>query len=362
MKKRYHRSIVTMLPTVLSICIGLFVGFLILLATNPSQAANGFRMILIGGFAGGPRGIGNVLYYSIPLMLTGLGVAFAFQNGLFNIGGSGQFVIGAFTAILVAHLTHLPGALAWLLPVLCAMLAAAAWSAIAAVLNAFFRVNIVISTIMLNYIAMYGVNHLIKLTVYDIPKNQTLPVPAASLIPRWGLDRVFVGSTANIGFFFAVLICILIFVLLYRTTYGYEFRACGLNRDACRYAGMNEKRNIILAMAISGGLIGIGGALMYLGDSGTNLKAVDALNQQGFWGISVALLAQINPIGVIFAALFVSYIQVGGFYMQTFRFVPEIIDIITAVIIYFSAFSLLILNAIENRKRKRDREGTIRHE
>lgn len=360
--KRINQSVKKMIPALSSIGIGLIVGYLILLATNPSQATNGFRMILTGGFAGGPRGVGNVLYYSIPLMMTGLGVAFAFQNGLFNIGGSGQFILGAYTAVFIAHSTNLPGMLAWLVPVFCAMLASALWAGIAAVLNAYFKVNIVISTIMLNYIAMYGVNHLIKITVYDVPKNQTLPVPAASILPKWGLDKIFTGSTANIGFYIAVLICILIYILLYKTTYGYEFRACGLNRDACRYAGMNEKRNIILAMAISGALIGIGGALMYLGDSGTNIKAIDTLAPQGFWGISVALLAQINPIAVIFSALFLSYIQVGGFYMQTFRFVPEIIDIITSVIIYFSAFSLLIFNFLDDRSRKRETEGQHRHE
>ncbi len=139
----------------------------------------------------------------------------------------------------------------------------------------------------------------------------------------------------------------MIYIILNKTTFGYELKACGYNRYASRYAGINEKKSIVLSMVIAGMLAGLGGALLYLsGPSGRRIKVVDVLAAEGFSGIPVALLGLSNPIGIVFAALFISYITVGGDYMQRLNFVPEIIDIIIAAIIYFSAFSLLFREVI----------------
>jgi simple sugar transport system permease protein len=340
--KLVNNFISKILPSLVSVLVGLLVGFVILLCSNPSQALNGFGIILTGGLAGGPRGIGNVFYYAVPIMLTGLGVAFAFKTGLFNIGGSGQFIIAGFIAILAAIKLPLTGVLAWIVPALLAMAGGAFWAILAGAMNAFFRVNIVISTIMLNYIGMLTANQLVKLYIFDVSKNQSLPVPAASRIPKLGLDLIFPGSNINMGFILALLVVIGIHFLLNKTIIGFELKICGLNRDASKYAGINEKRNTMVSMAISGALIGLGAAFMYLSDSGRNIKLIDVLAPEGFNGIPVALLAQNSPIGVAFSAVFIAYITVAGFYMQSYRFAPEIIDIIISVIIYFSAFSLLI--------------------
>ncbi len=339
--------------SLLAIAIGLLFGFFILLFANPNEALNGFVTILKGGFAGGLQGIGNVFYYVVPIMMTGLGVAFAFRTGLFNIGGPGQFVLGGYVAILLSiKLDFLPGPLRWIVPLLGAMLAGALWAAIPGILTAYAHVNIVIGTIMMNYIGMYLANFLITRTVYNMLRNQTMDVPTAAWLPKLGLDKLFPNSNINVSILIAIAVAILIHVILNKTTFGYELKACGLNRDAGRYAGINEKRNIILSIMISGGVIGLGAGLLYLAGTGRHIYVVDVLAAEGFTGIPVALLAYSSPIGVIFSALFIAYITVAGFYMQVHGYVPEIIDIILAAIIYFSAFSLLIREWLERRKLK----------
>lgn len=353
MKKRDFSQIVA---SILSILVGLLVGFLVLLATNPSQAANGFGMLITGGFYSGWKTFGNILYYAVPIIMTGLGVGLAFKASIFNIGGAGQFVVGAYCALYVAIRWNLPGALGWIVPLLVSMLAGALWALIPGLLHAYRRVNVVIATIMMNYIGMYFVNFLVKLTIYDSMKNQSVPVPAAHRLPAAGLDKLFPGSTANIGFFIAVLMAILMYILLEKTNFGFELKACGKNRDASIGFGINAKRKIVSAMLISGALIGLGGALLYLSSAGRYLKVEDVQAAEGLNGIPVALLAMNHPIGIIFTGIFIAYLQVSGFYMQTFGFTAEIVDIIISVIIYFSAFSLIISEYIRRRRlRQADR-------
>ena len=354
--KRYA----SVLSSLVAVAIGLSFGFLVLLVANPAQAANGIMTIFTGGLTGGMRGIGNVFYYAVPVMMSGLGVAFAFKTGLFNIGGPGQFVVGGYVAVLFAvKCDFLPGHLRWLIPVIMATLAGALWALIPGLLQAYAQVNIVISTIMMNYIGMYLVNFLIQKTVYDLLRNQTVDLPKEAWLPKVGLDKLFPNSNANVGILISIAVVIIIHVILNRTTFGYELKACGLNRNASKYAGINEKRNIVLSIMISGAIIGLGGALMYLSGTGKHIRVIDVLAAEGFTGISVALLGMNNPIGVLFASLFVAYITVGGFYMQIHGFVPEIVDIIIAVIIYFSAFSLLIKNFIQKNRTGKKKAAII---
>lgn len=360
MKGFLKKSVMVLAPTVICIVMGLLVGYLILLFSNPAQASNGFKAIISGGFVGGARGIGNVFYYATPLLMVGLGVAVGFKTGVFNIGGPGQFVIGGYFAMLTAHMLDIPRPFSWIVPIIVGAVTASVWAAIAGVLHVYFKVNIVISTILLNYIGMYLVNFLIRNTIYDSGKNQAKLIPAQSYLPRMGLDKLFPDSSINSGFVIAVGIAVIIYILLYKTTKGYEMVAGGLNSFSAVLVGMPIKGNAVFSMSLSGGLIGIGGALMYLSDSGTSIQVVDTLAAEGFNGISVALLASNHPLGVILTALFIASLTVGGFYMQTYRFVPEVIDIIIAVIIYFSAFSLLIMQNYEkiriwyiNRKKRR---------
>jgi len=356
-KRKMFRLNSSLLSSLIAILIGLIFGIVVLAISNPQQALNGIRTLLLGGFtAGGIKGLGNVLYYAMPIIMTGLGVGFAFQTSLFNIGGSGQFIVGAYCALLVAIRCDFPGPLGWIAPLIAGMIGGALWALLPGLLRAYLDVNIVIATIMMNYIGMYLVNFLVKNTIYDSLKNQSLPVPKGNTLPSAGLDKLFSSSMANIGIFIAIIMAVVIYILLNKTTFGYEIKACGRNRDASRYAGINEKRNIILSMMISGALVGLGGALMYLSDAGKHIKVVDVIASEGFDGIAVALLAMNNPLGIIFSAIFIAYLQVSGFYMQTYRFTSEIVDVIISVIIYFSAFSLIIKQMIDKYRLRIDKK------
>ncbi|MFA9376145.1 MAG: ABC transporter permease [Lachnotalea sp.] len=355
MNEAKHKQMVGLISSIFAIIVGLLFGFIVLLLSNPSQAVPGFGMILTGSFTHGLKGIGQVFYYATPIILTGLSVGFAFRTGLFNIGTPGQFIVGAFAAIVVGIRCDFLGNAQWVVAVIASIIAGALWALIPGALNAYFNVNVVIACIMMNYIGMYLINFIVKgsKTLFDSLRNQSLSVATTAEIPKMGLDKIFPDSSINGGFFIAVLAVIIIHFVLDKTAFGFELKAAGFNRDASKYAGMNEKRNIILSMAIAGALAGLAGGLLYLAGSGKHIEVVDVLASEGFTGISVALLGLSNPIGILLAGLFIAYITAGGFYLQLFEFSTEIINIIIAVIIYFSAFALIIKTfMVRNNNRK----------
>ena len=339
-------SPVRFFSSILAIVVGLLLGLVILLVSNPSQAIAGFITILLGGLNGGLTGIGQMFYIATPIILTGLSVGFAFKTGLFNIGTAGQFIVGAFCAVFVSvKFTFLPPGIHWPVAVLAGLLGGALWAFIPGLLKAYFNVNEVISTIMMNYIGMYLVNLLVVQTIYNSFKNQSMD-PIA-VIPNWGLDKLFGGSSINAGIIIAITAAILIHLLLNKTVFGFELKACGFNKDAALYAGINARRGVVLSMVIAGALSGLGGALLYLSATGKSIEVVDVLAAEGFTGIPVALLGLSHPLGILLSGFFIAHLSLGGFYAQAYDFKPEIIGIITSVIIYFSAFSLVVKNLYE---------------
>ncbi len=407
------------LSSIFAIIIGLLFGYIVLLIANPEEANAGFMQIISGALQDDMKGIGQVLYYATPIMLTGLSVAFAFKTGLFNIGTPGQFIVGAYAGVFVGIRCTYLGSFHWIVALLVAMIAGAVWAFVPGVLKAFCNVNEVISSIMMNYIGMYLVNYLVKadtlmfntlknesnpvassaLTpsfgldkvfegstvgggiiiaiiaviiiyivlnkttfgyelkadtlMFNTLKNESNPVASSALTPSFGLDKVFEGSTVGGGIIIAIIAVIIIYIVLNKTTFGYELKAVGFNREASKYAGINEKRGIILSMVIAGLLAGLAGGILYLSGSGKYIQVVDVLATEGFNGIPVALLGLSNPIGVAFAAIFIAYIMQGGFYLQLYAFPTEVIDIIIAVIIYFSAFALILQSTYSNFIKKR---------
>jgi len=337
----------SVLSSMVAVLIGLLVGLIILLITDASKAGPAFVSILTFGFQSS-RNFGEVLYYATPVILTGLSVGFAYKTGLFNIGASGQFTFGAYVAILIAHTAEfLPPVPRILASLICAILAGALWAAIPGFLKAYRNVHEVISCIMCNWIGIFLVNYFILNTIYDADRNSSSRVPSEFNIPSLGLGTLFQGdairpSSVNAGIIIAIFVAIVIYIVLEKTKFGYELKACGFNKDAAKYAGISEKRNIILSMMIAGGLSGLGGALYFLSGAGVTMNVKDVLAYEGFTGISVALLGLSSPIGIIFAGILIGYLHLGGFQMQLFGFVPEIIEIVTAVIIYLCAFVLLI--------------------
>ena len=351
-------NFVPLISSIVAILLGLFIGLIILFICNPGEALPGFATILTGAISNGPKDVGQVLYYAMPLILCGLSVGFAFKTGLFNIGGSGQFMIGSLGAIWVALVFDF-GPFTWVVALLVAMLFGAIAGAIPGILKAFFNVNEVITCIMLNYICLYIVNMTVRGNelLFNPNRNESLDIMnKGAILPKAGLDTLFKGSAANIGFIIAVVAAIVVFILLEKTTFGYELKACGYNKQAAKYAGVNENRSIIMSMVIAGALSGLAGGIMLISGTGRHIEIKDVVVSEGFNGISVALLGASNPIAIIFSGLFIAYLTAGGFYLQMFNFSKEIIDIIIAIIIYFSAFSLMVKIVLDKMKLKKSKK------
>ncbi len=259
--------LIAILSSVLSIIVGLVFGAILLLILNPAKAGIGISAMLTTGISSLDQ-FGKVLYQSAPLMLCGLSVGFAFKTGLFNIGASGQYTMGAFFALVGAIQFQLP----WFLCLLMACIGGAIWGIFPGLFKALFNVNEVITSIMFNWICMFLVNLLFAnmptmlasawgASNSDRSAALSKANPGA-IIPKAGLDKLFGNSSwINISFFIAILVAILVWFILNKTTFGYELKACGLNKDASIYAGINANRNIVLSMIIAGALSGLGGGL-----------------------------------------------------------------------------------------------------
>lgn len=347
------------MPSFIAILIGLVVGVAIIFFTNPSAAGEAIPNFFMGPFMNGMAGIGNLFYYATPLLMTGLAVGFAFKTGLFNIGASGQFLLGGFMVILLCNRLErfVPPFLMWPAALLVSALAGAFLGAIVGALKAYRNVNEVITCIMLNYTVMYLINDLIKrLNIYNLFRNTTVAVSTS--IPRMGFDVLFPGTFAGGGFLIGLVMVVCLHLILKKTTFGFEMKAVGLNRDAAKYAGVNERASIIKSMAISGAMAGLGGGLFYLSGAGTAIAVVDVLPQEGFDGIAVALLGLSEPIGILLSALFFSYLSIGGQAIQTLGYAPELITIIISFILYVSALSVLFRRLL-NRRKKDDIETGV---
>jgi len=361
------------------ICIlgGLLVGFIVLLLLalfakdiSFSESVKGIVTVLGGPFSAGSKDnvlfqLGNMIFQAVPLIMTGLSVAIAFKTGLFNIGAPGQYLMGAMGALLVAlsiPTDAVPAWIVWILALLAGTLLGAIWGAIPGFFKATFGVNEVIVCIMTNWIAANVVSWIFKSTgerfiniaetkVNFIRKTSTNGVAT----PKLGLDKLFPQSYIDISIFIAIIIAIVLYIIINKTTFGYELKSCGFNKNASKYAGMNEKRNIILAMSIAGALAACGAALWCLnGSQDFKWDTYQTLPNDGFNGIPAALLASNNPVGVIFSALFLKYLTFGGSNLAAQTTFNEYVSpLIIAVIIYFSGASKLIKDLFSKRGNKK---------
>ena len=337
--------------SLICILIGLALGVVVLAIINPAHAFKDGLLVILQSGLKSPRNMGTVLANAAPLIMTGLSVGFAFKTGLFNIGAAGQYTVGAFGALYCALVLHLP----WYLCLLVAMIFGALWGAIPGIFKAYLNINEVITAIMFNWIGLYMVNDIMygkgKSPMYDLATTKTYSLRKAapeSMIPSCGMSDMFGKlQSVTIAIFIAIFFALVVYIVLNKTTFGYELKACGFNKNAAQYAGINDKRNIILSMTIAGALAGVGAGLYYLSTVAEwNPQVSTALPAIGFNGISAALLACSNPIGTVFSSLFISYITVGGTKLSTQYYTKEIADVITALIIYLCAFSMLFKGKI----------------
>ena len=360
-------SVTSVLAALLCILIGLLVGFLVLVAINPAHAwGDGFVRIIKGGFHDAPYGVGKELANAAPLIMTGLSVAFAFKTGLFNIGAAGQYTLGAYGALYCAIMLKLP----WFVCLLVAAVLGGLWGAIPGFFKAYFNINEVITSIMFNWIGLYLVNELIYQNgtgpMYDVRNTRTLNLSknadfAQSLIPDFGLNKLFQTNSTTIAIFLAAAVAVLIWVVLNKTTFGYELKAVGLNKNAARYAGINEKKNIILSMAIAGALAGFGAGLFYLSNvSQWNPLNSTSLPAMGFNGIAAAFLGGLNPLGTVLASFFIQHITAGGAYVDKSLYCAQISDLISALIIYLCGFVLFMKHVMNSSIAKREEKAALK--
>ena len=376
----------SVLASLISIVIGMAVGALIVVLVgllNPSMGLGtmweGVRLVFGGLFSTGrdaagqltfgfnPTNIGNMLFRATPLILTGLSVAVAYKTGLFNIGAPGQYLMGTAATLILAlsiPTETVPAPLVWVIAFAGGSLAGAVWGCIPGLVKAFLNINEVLACIMTNWIAanlvtwMFDRGSLFENLQNTVENTKTAYIYKTSFngveTSKMGLDLIFPNSQVNGGIIIAIVIAILMYILMNKTTLGYELKACGANRHAARYAGISDKRNIVLSMAIAGALSGAGASLYYLaGNTEFFWSTYQSLPATGFNGIPVALLAVCNPIGVIFTGCFMSMLDIVGLQLTNLTAYNEYItDVIISIIVYLSAFSLVIKLAISGSHRK----------
>jgi general nucleoside transport system permease protein len=298
--------------------------------------------VMLHGSVGSLKSVANTLEEATPLIFTGLCVAVGMQCGLFNIGGEGQLVLGAFAAAWVGvKVIGLNPVGHVMLCILAAGLAGAVWALVAGVLKARFGSHEVINTIMLNYIAFILTNYLVNVPYFKKPGQipQTEDVLASALLPR--MTFIYKYTRLNLGFILAILLVVLVYLLLARTRFGYEIKAVGLNPVASRASGISVVRNVIIAMAVSGFVAGLAGAERVLGVHKHFVSPFPF--GYGFAGIAVALLGRNSPLGVLIAALFFGALASGGAQVDMETTVPrELVTVIQAIVIIFVACEYLV--------------------
>ncbi|MBQ6614058.1 MAG: ABC transporter permease [Clostridia bacterium] len=372
----------SVLSSLISVFLGLLFGSLLVLVVSFASAditfksgIEGVKLVLLGIFCKGREAgnlvfgfnsqyLGDLLFRATPLILTGLSVAVAFKTGLFNIGAPGQYLMSTAATLYIALTVPsdvVPAALVWVLAFLGGILAGALWGAIPGLLKATLNINEVIACIMTNWISA----NLVTWFFENSPLRNASEASGGKIgyikktvengvaTPKLGLDKLLPGSQINAGILIAIAIAVLVYIVMTKTTFGYQLKACGSNRFAAKYAGIADKRNIILSMAIAGGLSGAAAALYYLsGNTEFFWSTYQSLPAVGFNGIPVALLAVNHPIGVIFAGVFMSALNISGTALKYLTPYNEYItDIIIASIVYFSAASLMIKMWLGRKKK-----------
>jgi ABC-type uncharacterized transport system permease subunit len=314
--KNFLRELIS---PVVAVIVAFLIGGLIVLLIKDDPILT-FRL-LIGSALTWPDGIGYTLFYATPLIFTGLAVAVAFRCGLLNIGAEGQLYVAAFMTALVG--IKFAGLSSWLLVPFCCFVAIASgavWGAIPGILKAKFGSHEVINTIMMNFIAIalaswYTQSHL---KMAGDPLLETVPIGNNAQIARLGkfIPNLPERIPLNLAFIMALVACVLVYIFLWRTKWGYEIRATGANPLAAEYGGISVKKQIILAMAVSGGLAGMVGINEVMGYRYRYYQGFSP--SYGFTGIAVALLGRNHPFGVLLAALLFGALSRGGLFVDIF--------------------------------------------
>ena len=348
MKKSFWKNaaVQSMLASLICIVLGLLIGYIVLLFINPAGASDAITAV-IKNFMNYSRStlqlknFGSTLVKTAPLLMCALSVLFAYKVGLFNIGVAGQYCVGICACLYAALAWHW----GWLACLLFAVLVGALWGTLPGLLKAYCNVNEVISGIMLNWIGLYGTN-MILTKVKESTSPYTFHVATENpkaILPTLGLEKLFSGNNkVTMAIPLAIILSVVIWVILSKTKLGYELKATGNNQNAAKYAGMAEKRNIIMTLAIAGALASMGAALLYLTDYEQWQCTTSSVPGMGFNGIAATFLGGLNPIGTIFSSYFIQHITSGGAYVDKTMYCSQISDLISSLIIYLCGFVLFL--------------------
>ena len=365
MKKRKslleYGAVQSLIASLICILLGLFIGYIVLLFINPEGAGKAIldvvkNFLTYNKASSRLKYFGNTLVKTAPLLMCALSILFAYKVGLFNIGAAGQYVAGTCACVYAA----LAWGWSWLPCMLLAIAAGALFGAIVGLLKAYCNVNEVISGIMLNWIGLYATN-MILTNVKEETSPYTLQMKnfaSQAILPSAGFDKLLGGNKyITIAIPLAVLIAVAIWVVLEKTRFGYELKATGYNKNAAKYCGMAEKRNVILTLVIAGALAGLGGSFLYQTGYEQWQCTHTSVPAMGFNGIAATFLGGLNPIGTVFASFFIQHITAGGAYVDKSMYCSQISDLISSLIIYLCAFVLFlktVMNSMIARRKEKE--------
>ena len=366
MKKNLLKNsgVQSLLASLVCVVLGMLIGYIVLLFINPNGAGEAIATVM-KNFLTYSRSdtqlkyLGNTLVKTAPLLMCALAILFAYKVGLFNIGAAGQYCAGVALSLYAA----LAWGWSWLPCMLLAMVGGALLGAVSGLLKSYCNVNEVISGIMLNWIVLYLTNMLLTQVKEDTsPYTFVLSHKNASaILPSLGLGSLFNGNQyVGLALPLSIVIAILVWVVLEKTRIGYELRATGNNKNAAKYCGMAEKRNIIMTLAISGMLAGLGAAMLYLTGYEQWQCSTSSVPGMGFNGIAAAFLGGLNPIGAILASFFIQHITAGGAYVDKSMYCAQISDLISSIIIYLCGFVLFMKYAMNTAIAKREEKAALK--
>ena len=363
MKKNLLKNsgVQSLLASLACVVLGMLIGYIVLLFINPDGAGEAISTVIKNFLpysrpATQAKYLGNTLVKTAPLLMCALAILFAYKVGLFNIGAAGQYCAGTALSLYAA----LAWGWSWLPCMLLAMVGGGLLGAISGLLKSYCNVNEVISGIMLNWIVLYLTNMLLT-NVKEVASPYTVVLAdtnPSAVLPSLGLGALFNDNKyVGLALPLSVVIAILVWVVLEKTRFGYELRATGNNRNAAKYCGMAEKRNIILTLAISGALAGLGASMFYLTGYEQWQCTASSVPGMGFNGIAAAFLGGLHPIGTILASFFIQHITAGGAYVDKTMYCAQISDLIAAVIIYLCGFVLFMKYAMNTAIARREEKA-----
>ncbi len=359
-----NNGVQSLLAALACVVLGLLLGYVVLLFINPDGAGEAISAVMKNFLTYSKpetqaKYLGNTLVKTAPLLMCALSILFAYKVGLFNIGAAGQYCAGVALSLYAALAWHW----SWLPCMLLAMVGGAVLGALSGLLKSYCNVNEVISGIMLNWIVLYLTNMLLT-NVKEVASPYTLVLAdenPSALLPSLGLGALFNGNKyVGLALPLAVVVAIVVDVVLNKTRFGYELRATGNNKNAAKYCGMAEKRNIILTLVIAGALAGMGASMLYLTGYEQWQCSTSSVPGMGFNGIAAAFLGGLNPIGTILASFFIQHITAGGAYVDKTMYCAQISDLISAIIIYLCGFVLFMKYAMNTAIARREEKAILK--